>query len=336
MTTKLNKSISPLPALQAEGGKNSFLLLSLIVIALLTSCNSNEGKIDLTNFDSFTELQPEKTFSLNQKVSGNIRSLSANSDGIFIIYRNKPRIEFLDWGFNKIKIYESKGSGPGEFINPFRVEITEESVLVVDYDKLTIEVFDLELNYIKSIALNNRPWDILFNKQFGLIEVQVPSNGINIVVHNNDLSAIKNINIPIISTKPYENLGFSSFLNNNQLLYSFAYQNIHYIIDSYSGEIVKEFNFVSFPEKSPLIKIQNMEVPEYEFVKDIALNEFGLFILSGVVTKRGQPLFQIDSTGAITNEYLLSNAITVSSFFDNSLLGYSPDKEQFHLYRLKK
>ena len=84
--------------------------------------------------------------------------VSNNDNEIFISDWEEHQIIKIDMNFNKIKSYNSFGSGDNDLARPWSLSFNNNILYVCDFKNKALKLFDNNLEFTQSVKLNYLPW----------------------------------------------------------------------------------------------------------------------------------------------------------------------------------
>jgi hypothetical protein len=120
------------------------ILLQIASIVLIVSCNA-EAPTELVQIK-----YNDATFlaELDMELYLDVHIVDSEFWGVI---GKKDKIEMSDIYSNDRHVWGSTGYGPGEFINIHEVSYSDNKIFILDLTKKTIEVFDRNLVYLKTV-----------------------------------------------------------------------------------------------------------------------------------------------------------------------------------------
>lgn len=250
-------------------------LFSLFLIVISYSQTNYKLECDLTINEN-----PDTLLYLIQDIYTGINNSIVISDKL------DYRIKVFDQKGKLLKVTGKRGQGPNEYVfGPADIAFSKElkRYAVLDHTSHLINLYDSDLNYIKTIKHEKPVTSVTYDKR-GLLWVASPAiaqSATAITIYTPEGSVKKNIQL----NNPMKDYLFNIFyLEYNEVMDKivsvFRCRNLIQVYNN-DGALYTEFSVNGVPKKLESKKMGNMSVPVNKFFCNIACDKDGFLYILG-------------------------------------------------------
>lgn len=271
--------------------KTTFILM--LGFIFFTSCKKEGSELNL------------KTGTLIEEMS--IKSISSNSPLLQVTGFDIDRNDYIyafDLGDFQLKKFSfeghlidstgRKGKGPGEFQDEITFIESNDKYVYSYANKFQImQVFDKDLNYLKTINLKRHLSDISSNSKGVLLGVINEISNEDVLYKSSfeiDTVEIINANLSITGIKPFSSFVLVEYAEDNSFFVGYRFKNLiqHF---SKSDSLLYEIKLPNLPEKASYYN----NIPQEVIIRDITYSndEKYLYILEGYNTEKGNQIIYV-------------------------------------------
>jgi len=127
------------------------ILIGSIVTALLLLNRRNYKEAPRVKLKTFVEIDSLRDLDSN-KYFKRINGITASNNKLYVSDSDVGRVIVFDSNLKLLKIFGKNGQGPGEFIFPCCINVTNDKIFVGDAARQDIQAFDLTGNYLSKIT----------------------------------------------------------------------------------------------------------------------------------------------------------------------------------------
>lgn len=311
---------------------DKYILLMLTTSLILLSCKVSDKAEDdmLDNLGSFQEIEVLESFNLEEFSDGELLSMNTNINGIFLLLTRPTEIVHLSKDFKFINKYNQIGPGPGELMQPWKMAVSDDNIFVADKEKMSIEIFDTNFNYIQSISLRSLPLsiDVYPNEYIVVSFAELGQSKLEVY----DSKLLKSIVLLAETDEALDIVGKAIFKDNGNVIFSRTYINQIFEIEIFDN-ITKESRIKIFPERVESTKKMDVLMPDYSLVADIISKRNFVFVLSGISSKEdGQPIIKFNDDMQIDKVFRSKSKVSMIDFLNDSLIGFDPTERKIYLF----
>ncbi len=233
--------------------------------------------------------------------------VSDSEQNIYVTDTMDYKLKKFDSQGNLMKETGSKGQGPGEFLAPRLIGVTDLYLYVSDQYKHCIQVFDKELNFKKLIKIRNTISDLEVLSDNKIIISTIGEKRSRLIFYDSKGKNIGELEYSKKSRFAMDRVQFEVDQHGNYyLVYNFRDRIEKYNSDGkklWSKKLLK----VGKAERK---KIGEKKIPVRFIYKDIELDKCGnIYILGGSYSKnKSQDVYVLDHNGKMIATFVLPEA----------------------------
>jgi len=304
--------------------------LLFFISLILTACYQEDASVIPYSINRY----PSDSISMEKLDIDSVSSLVVRDSSFFILDRLRKQVIRTSLSMNPVYRYGATGRGPSEFSDPFDLSVSDKNLMVIDFQKRSMMMFDHHLIPSGDISLEYPPFSIMalndtsvwigtFDFEFEDVYV------IDLITKNQSLAGK--------SRQVDHGMEGITFHASNQQGTILRYRQYNHRLDVFDAE-GRQTSFVNpaRPERpeldprSPDAPIFTSKIHHSGFVAgDRAC------VLSGDHAPRSQPMhcFSFDGTW-IGNYVLAQDASMISVYSDSLLYTYSQQTNHIYVYNL--